>query len=307
MRSLNYQKLMRSNMSNPHLTTDDLASKVLSEFYEHELAGTSKKMVIVEGPSDVNWIKSSCRSNLYEIQALAGKDRVLEHAATYDSDVFACFIIDLDLDYFKNTCEHQNPKIVYNCRPLSDGIHYNDIEIFQLNTHVFDSIIYDVDIQKTEVDVNNLRNKLEHASRTYGIFYAAYELLDTSHKKPSFIDSISPTGNKYFNRKKLELDSSIFETEVENWITLNHRQKSNLASRVISKAHQLNTQYPQKWIFSRGHTAVEMFTVYMMANYANDFNRNFLYAKEDIERLLRKIGPSEIKKLPLANHIELKQ
>lgn len=294
-------------MPNHSKTTDDFSTQALAAFYQQQRMGTSKKIIIVEGPSDISWIKSSCVSNMYDVRDVAGKDRVLEYAMNSDNEEHACFIIDLDLDYFKNTHQHSNPKIVYNCRPLETNLHFNDIEIFQFNSPVFDAIIYDVDKYQDENFIEDIRQKLEKASRAYGIFYVAYELLDTRVKKQSFLDTFDPISTKYFKRRSLEFSSNAFEDEVDRWLTATHPKKFQFASQVIQYAYELDAKHPQSWVFSRGHTAVSMFTEYMMCNYPSYFNAEHKYAKDDIERLLRKIGPNDIKKLPLAKYIQLKQ
>jgi hypothetical protein len=298
---------MRCNMTNHSKTTDDYSAQALAAFYQQQLMGTSKKIIIVEGPSDISWIKSACVRNMYDVRDVAGKDRVLEYAMSSDNEEHACFVIDLDLDYFKNTHQHENPKIVYNCKPLTDNLHFNDIEIFQFNSPVFDAIIYDVDKYKDENFIEEIRQKLEKASRAYGIFYVAYELLDIRLKKPSFLENFDPISSKYFKKRTLEFNRSTFESEVDHWLSTTHRNKFQFASQVIEKAHELDKKYPQPWIFSRGHTVVSIFTEYMMCNYPSQFNAEHKYAKDDIERLLRKIGPNDIKKLPLAKFIKLKE
>jgi 5S rRNA maturation endonuclease (ribonuclease M5) len=295
-------------MNHLQYTTDSLKIASLSAFDRHNSKSTKQSVIIVEGHMDITWLKSTCEPKRYAIREVAGKQSVLEYASSCNHlDEYACFVVDLDLDFLKRDTKHHMPKVVYNCYHISTNLHYNDIEIFQINSTPFETLLYEQDTNQELDDVNDIRMKLEKASRVYGSYYAAYEITHPSTKKPSFLHDLDPTNTAYFSAHEIGIRIPNFEERVEKWLKYSTRLDNFAASRVIAVANELNAKHPEPWRLSRGHTAIKMFTAYLMNKYPHKFSDDPKYAYEDVSSMLRKIGVSDVSKLPLVEYVQLRR
>lgn len=226
----------------------------------------SKKIrtAIVEGVCDKRflsqWIPAS---SAIRFDGLDGKRLVnsvyqssrLTPYAAYD---FLYFVADVDFDVITKEALHEHAGFAYNAFCFEEGrLHYNDLEAYLINTHAFEKMLVNLDVEIGEA--NNLREKLERASRFFGSLRAADIIVQKNKNlRLSILNGLDIHG--FFNARDISINEAALLKALPGWS--NYREHTD---DLIEAAKRLDREKPLDWSLSRGHDLTEMLALHLEA------------------------------------------
>lgn len=171
-------------------------------------------------------------------------------------DDFAIFVVDIDFDSIISQSLYTNEILIYNvfCEE-EKRVHYNDLEIFLVNTSSFEKLLENFDISKN--NVAKYRQLLEKASRDIGKYRLADNILvREKNLSSSILNGIDL--EVFFDPLNIEIDTEKLKASIPGWSNYKH-----YVSDLINKADLVNNENNLPWSLSRGHDVTEMISLHL--------------------------------------------
>lgn len=223
------------------------------------------KIIVVEGIDDKRFLSPYFdeEDNIEFIPA-EGKEIVMQlynkfkEKNFFDKDSYF-FYVDLDYDLIHEKISLiKNDKFICNVYCFNDNQYFfNDLESFLVNTSALKKLLSSFDQPNSTKDVNDLKVKLELASRAIGKYRAADVIvIKEQGLQSSVLDGLKL--DTYFDVEAFCILNKKLESEIPNW----SRQKLSVEDLIV-KANELNNTYSQQWALSRGHDITKLLELYL--------------------------------------------
>lgn len=224
----------------------------------------SKKIrtAVVEGVCDKRFLSQwLCPNALIRFDGLDGKSLVSQvysasQTKPYSDYDFLCFLADVDFDFIAGYKLHNHPSFIYNSFCFTENrLYYNDLESFLINTSAFEKVLVNLDINVSEAD--NLRERLERASRVAGSLRAADIIVQNSHNlRSSVLNGLDIRA--FFDPKEVSFDHNELLRALPRWSNY-----PEYTDDLIEEAERLDREASSRWSLSRGHDLTEMLSLHL--------------------------------------------
>jgi hypothetical protein len=220
------------------------------------------KTVVVEGVCDKRFLSQWQKKEIdIRYAGFDGKKIVedtfsLAQKPPYSNHDFLYYFADVDYDGVVKNGLHFHKNFIYNAYCFEkDDLIFNDLEIFLVNTNAFSKVLVNHDIELKICD--EIRTKLEAASRNIGAFRAADILLQKRERLTSSVLNGLKV-EEFFDNKNICFDIEKLKLQIPNWTN-----KKHLVIDLIEIAEQLLKNSILKWELSRGHDVTEMLSLHL--------------------------------------------
>jgi hypothetical protein len=216
------------------------------------------RTIVIEGLSDKRFLEQwTNRSSSIRFDGLDGKKLVtdtfqLAQNDPYNAHKFLLYFADLDWDIIHSKPLIECAEFIYNayCGKTKKPI-FNDLECFLINTRALEKAMANLDMNTADAD--QLREKIEYATRQVGAFRAADEIVRKKlGKSKSILNGLEPS--QYFDANRLSMDIPKLTRELPRWA--NYKEH---VDDLIECANELLVDHTSPWSLSRGHDVTELF------------------------------------------------
>lgn len=251
-----------------------------------------KKTIFVEGLNDKAFFRQWTGDNI-RYDGFFGKEKIEEIKRYMISNTkfnmyYNDFLLIADVDYDLTSKLGVIKGIEYFVLD-DDGNHiYNDMDIFVLNSSALKKLFSTLRIDIDDCDLDELKNKIESATRIFGRYRAADFKLTQGNVNSSILNGLEIT--RFLDAFTLSVDVSALEGNIGNW------SKSLDIDDLIAEAKEIDDEFKFKWALSRGHDATSILSCHLINKYDKKFaSQSFVEEKlrigcEKVELLSIPIG-----------------
>lgn len=226
-----------------------------------------KKTIIVEGVNDKSFLGQWVKDNI-RFDGFCGKSLV-ENIARHRNKTMSCsaykncFILLADVDYDLSSSVGIISGIDYFVINDSSGNRYNDLEGFIFNSGALKKIFSSLRIEIDSEAIENIREKIESATRMFGKYRAADYKLTNGNERNSILNGINISS--FFDPISLTVDDEEIKARIPEW------SKSLDVDELIILANEIESENTQLWSLSRGHDITEILTEHLRLAHGKTF------------------------------------
>jgi len=250
-------------------------------FFDRE----GKKTIFVEGDKDYKMIKNYVNNNI-RLEVLDGKSSILYVKNQFTNDKYAMennyVMLMADIDYDIVVNNEVSKLINYNVFCMSNGLLFNDLEIFLFNTNAFKKIISNYGLYESDEYFQFLKVSIEKASRFFGKYRAADEVLKKKLGGNSILNGINISGYFSISGHEIKVDEARFIDQLPRW-----SNKEENIEDILIEAESLNDKHTDEWCLSNGHDITEILAEYLEVNLGIKERKRININRNGLELLLR--------------------
>ncbi|EBR9281967.1 hypothetical protein D5B78_24675 [Salmonella enterica subsp. enterica serovar Neukoelln] len=256
-----------------------------------------KKTIFVEGVNDKAFFKQWTGDNI-RYDGFLGKAKIEEIKKYMNSNskyniYYNDFLLVADVDYDLTSKLGIVNGIEYFVLDDDRNHVYNDMDIFVLNSSALKKLFSNLRIDIDDCELDELKNKIESATRVFGRYRAADFKLTQGNVDSSILNGLEIT--RFLDASTLSVDVSELESSIGSW------SKSLDIEDLIITAKEIDNEFKFKWALSRGHDATLILSFHLI----NKYNKKFasqLFVEEKLRIGCEKV---ELLSIPIGRAVNL--